>query len=110
LIIAAVFILWFLISGLDRQTGSTPAVVVMANQPADDTGPGCASVFLTILFLLTLIDDVVIFPPLSGGIAKPQPWLVRSQGNFDDQVPNDSASQYRTIRCTKRCPAEQQPA
>ncbi len=59
LIIIAVFVLLLLISGSGRQTRSAPPVVVMANPPADESGPGCASVFLAMLFLLTLMAMIL---------------------------------------------------
>jgi hypothetical protein len=52
----------------------------------------------------------LIFPRFSGGKVKPQPWLVRSQGDFDSPAPNDGASHYRTLRCMKRYPAGRRPA
>jgi hypothetical protein len=52
----------------------------------------------------------VIFPRFSGGEVKPQPWLVRSQGDFDNPAPSDGASHYRTLRYTKRCSVGPPPA
>src|SRR6266581_9167597 len=59
-------------------------------------------------FFQSLIDFLT-FPRFRGHPVKPQPFSLRTRPGNSSRVWSDDVADYRTLRCTQRCPVSLRP-